>query len=118
MWNNFESTQYPSVQSNPGEATYSLDSFPDFDSIFRFQVPSLHTQYPQMSYANAQNPTADRSPASNDLPRGSGVSGMPMGDARAGNELDFAGFMSDNMPGLTYDGMGIGWEAFFPGWHP
>ena len=76
------------------------------------------TQYPQMSYANAQNPTADRSPASNDLPRGSGVSGMPMGDARAGNELDFAGFMSDNMPGLTYDGMGIGWEAFFPGWHP
>ena len=117
LWNSFESTQYPSVQSNPGEAAYSLDSFPDIDSIFRFQAPSLHTQYPQASCAIAQNPPADHSQAPNDLPRTSGVSGMPMGDTRTGGDLDLPGFMAENMPGLTYDGMGIGWEAFFPGWH-
>ena len=116
MWNSFEPTQYPSVQGNPGDATYSLDSFPDFDSIFRFQVPSLHTQYPQLPCTIA--PTADHSQASSDLSRGPGVSEMRMGDTRAGNELDFAGFMTENMPGLTYDGMGIGLDTFFTDWHP
>ena len=116
MWNSFEPTQYPSVQGNPGDATYSLDSFPDFDSIFRFQVPSLHTQYPQLPCTIT--PTADHSQASSDLSRGAGVSEMRMGDTRAGNELDFAGFMTENMPGLTYDGMGIGLDTFFTDWHP
>ena len=114
LWNSFEPTQYPSVQRNTGEATYSLDSFPDFDSIFRFQVPSLHTQYPQLSCTIT--PAADHSQASSDLSRGSGVSEMQTGDTRAGNELDFAGFMTENMPRLTYDGMGIGLETFFTDW--
>ena len=117
-WNSFESTQYHPVPRDPGEATYSLDSF---DSIFRFQVPSLHTQYPQLPGAIArtvdQTSTTDHSPTSNDLSRGGGINGMPMGDTRAGSELDLASFMTENVPGLTSDGMGISWEAFFTGWH-
>ena len=42
---------------------------------------------------------------------------MPMGDTRAGSELDLASFMTENVPGLTSDGMGISWGAFFTGWH-
>jgi hypothetical protein len=117
LWNSFESTQYP---SGPGEAMYSPDSFPDLDSIFRFQAPSLHTQYPQLSSATAravveQTPTTNHSPNSN---RGDGISGVQMGDTGAGGELDFASFMTGNVPGLTLDGMGISWEAFLNGWHP
>jgi len=116
LWDSFKPTQYPSAQGNPGEATYSLDPFTDFDSIFRIQAPSLHTQYPQLPYTIAQ--TADHSHASNDLSRGPGINEMRMGDTRAGSELDFASFMAENMPGLNYDGMGIGLETVFADWHP
>jgi hypothetical protein len=122
LWNSFESTQYPFAQRNPGEATYSPDSFPDFNSIFRFQAPSLHTQYPQLSGAVArtveQTPTTDYSPASNDSSREFGISGMRRGDIKMGSGLDFACFMAENVPGLTSDGMGTSWEAFLTGWHP
>jgi len=119
LWNSFESTQYP---SGPGEAAYSLDSSPDFNSIFRFQVPSLHTQYPQLSSATNQTvdqtPTTNHSPTYNDLSRGGGVNGMRMGDTGTGSGLDFASFMTGNVPGLTLDGTGISWEAFLNGWNP
>lgn len=121
LWNSFEPTQHPFVQRNPDEAPHSLDSFPDFDSIFRFQAPSLHTQTPQLSGAIAQTaeqtPTTNYSPAPNDLSRGFGISGMRMGDTKPGNESDFAHFVAENAPGLTSDGMGIDWGAFLTTWH-
>ena len=116
LWSSFEPTHTPFTQRNPGEAACALDSFPGFDSIFRFQAPSLHTQYPQLSGAT-QTPTAGPSPASNDLSRGFGISEMRMRDTSTGGELDFTRIMAENVPGLT-DGMGVGWEAFLTGWHP
>ena len=119
LWSSFESTQSPFTQGTAGEATYSLDSFSDFDSIFRFHSPFLHTQYPQLSGTTQtfeQTPTTGPSPVSNDLSRGFGE--MRMEEARTGRELDPTRFMAGNAPGLAYDGIGTSWEAFLAGWRP
>lgn len=117
LWRSFESAQSPPIQRTPGEGTYSLDSFSDFDSTFRFQSPFLHSQYPQLSGAT-QTPTTGPSPVSNDILRGIGIGEMRIEDTRAGGGLDFTPSMAENVPGLVSDGMGISWEALLAGWQP
>lgn len=121
LWSSFESKQSPPfAEGPPGEATYSLDSIPDFNSIFRFQTPSLHTQYPQLSGATPpfeQTQNIGPSPAFNDLSREFAVGEMRMGDMETTSGLDFRRFMVENVPGLTSDGMDTGWEAFLTGLH-
>lgn len=122
LWSSFDrSTQSPSTRGNPDDATYSLDSFPDFDSIFRFQTPSLYTQYPQLSPAARtleRTPTAGPSPSSNDSSRGFGIGETRVEDTRVASELYFTRCMAEDVSGFSADGMGSGWEAFLAGWRP
>lgn len=115
LWTSFESPQAPFIQGTPGGATYSLDSFSDFNSIFRFQSPFLHTQYPQFSAPRQtfeQTPTTGPSPASNDLSRGLGIGEMRIEDRTTGSGLDFTRSMAENVSELS------SWEAFLAGWQP
>ena len=112
-WPRFETAQSSFAQGNVVPfVDPPLDSF---NSIFRFQSPSISTQYPQL-FDETLGPqlTSAVGPSStpDDTSGSFGIGAVQMGDPNAGDGMDFAQFIAENVPSLVYDGGGIGWDTF------
>jgi len=118
-WLPFESAQTPVAQGTAVQSNDPpFDPPPAFDSIFRFQHPSISTQHSQFS-DGISGPQLASAVGPSLTPDGSGNFGIgmvQMGDPNAGDGMDFTRFVAENVPGLVYSGNGMGWDTFLTGW--
>lgn len=121
-WPEFE-TETAQTMFAQETAVQSVDSPFDassaFNSIFRLQYPSIYTQYPQLSDGTSgmqRAPTIGPSSTPDSMSGNLGIGTVQIGDPNVRDGMDFARYMAENVPGLVYDGNGLGWDTFLTGW--
>ena len=122
-WPGFETAQTLFAQGTTVQSSVDspFDSSSAFNSIFRLQHPSISTQYPQLSDGISgmqRAPTVEPSLTPDTMSGSLGIGTVQMGDPNARDRMDFARYMADSVPGLVYDGNGLGWDTFLTGWQP